>query len=133
MKKTLEAEDDSSVPIPSPKTFPWLEELINQVIRALIAFFQRRKRGGKKQRHIENPIIFAYHYLGQKPFSGYHPFMLVMAGSLGLGTNFANAQIRNIAVASVSDVTIDQKAQFTANIGGYTPAIQEDPASIILA
>jgi LysM repeat protein len=133
MKKTLGAEDDSSVPIPSPKTFPRLEELGNRTISALITFFKSRKRDGRKQHHIENPLIFIYRYLGQKPFSGYHLFLLAMVVSLGVGTNFANAQVRNFATVSTNDVTIDQKAKFTANIDNYTPTIQEDPASIILA
>ena len=131
MTKPLTSEDDSTVPLPSPKTFPKLEEAGHLLISRI---FKPRNRGGKgKKYHIENPFKYIYYFLGQKPFSFYHLFLGTLAAVLCLGTNVANAQIRNVAMTSATDITIEQKARFASKIDTLTPAIQEDPTSIILA
>ncbi len=130
-KKISTSDDGPSVPLPSPKTFPRLEEAGSILLSRI---FKPRNRGGKdKKHHIENPLKYAYYFLGQKPFSGYHLFLATLAAALCLGTNIANARIRNIAFTSSTDITIEQKAEFASKVDTYTPALQEDPTSIVLA
>lgn len=130
-KKISTGDDDPIVPLPSPKTFRELENAGNRILNWIFKF---PKRGGKdKKHHIENPIKYVYYFLGQKPFSGYHLFLATLAAALCLGTNIANAKIRNIAFTSSTDITIEQKAEFASKVDTYTPALQEDPTSIILA
>jgi len=130
MNKTQVGSDDDSVPLPSPKVFSKIKIATRKITSKFILY--RKHRGDIKKDH-ESPVRNIYNFLGQRPFWGYHTFLIALVIFIGSANALAKAKIENDILYNPSIQPVESKADFTADVGHYTSTIQEDPASIVLA
>ncbi len=121
------SNDDESVPLRNPKA---LLKLLAQPIDRVRNYIKRR---GAKNRDNENTLNNIYTYLGNRPFWGYHVFFTVLVIIIGVSSALTKDRIQNELLVNTDTLPIEAKADFTANIGEYTPVVQEDPTSMVLS
>lgn len=126
----LLGSDDESVPLPFPKAF---KKLITgyKSIQATIIKFSRRSGAAKKDH--DNPLKNIYNYLGRRPFWGYHAFFIVLIVIIGSGNALAKSKMEHDILYNPGALAVESKANFAASVDNFTPVVQEDPATMVLA
>ena len=130
MSNTINGSDSDSVPLPFPKA---LSRVIRRITTSIKKRFSTGKRRGATRKDHTSPLRNIYNYLGKRPFWGYHVFFLMLVTVIGASNAFAKANLMQEVLYNPNTFPIKTKAEFTANVGHYTPVVQEDPTAMVLA
>ncbi|MBP6930171.1 LysM peptidoglycan-binding domain-containing M23 family metallopeptidase [Patescibacteria group bacterium] len=117
--------EEGSIPLPSPKA--------NSFFSLFSKLFQGKKQGRGAKTEYDKPLHRAYLYLGKRPFWGYHVFFLFLITLVGTSTSLAKTRLEQSILQNSESVGNEAKAVLAASVDRFTPVVQEDPTSLILA
>ncbi|HOR57721.1 MAG TPA: peptidoglycan DD-metalloendopeptidase family protein [bacterium] len=117
--------DEGSIPLPSLKA--------NNFFSNFFKVRRGKKRGREAKIEQDKPLHRAYLYLGKHPFWGYHVFFLFLITLIGVNTTFAKVRLEQSILQNSGIISNEAKATLAASVDRFTPVVQEDPTSLILA